>query len=132
MDGNEKMMTPKQLVEQAKTEIKEVDVLTALKWLSEGVTVIDVREEHEFLAGSLPGAASIPRGVLEFKTTDHPALADRQARLLVYCRSGGRSALAAQTLKRMGYDNPVSMAGGYEAWVAHHEPVVEDTTDFGS
>lgn len=125
------MMTPQQLVAEAKSQIREVDVPEALALLQQGVQVIDVREEHEFLAGSLPGAANIPRGVLEFRTPDDPRLADRAARLLVYCRSGGRSALAVQSLQRLGYTAAVSMAGGYEAWVKHHEPVVEDKTNYG-
>ncbi len=125
------MITPQQMVAEAKRQIREVDVPTAARMLATGVPVVDVREESEFAAGNIPGAASIPRGVMEFKTPDHPAFANRQAEILVYCRSGGRSALAVQTLKLLGFDNAVSLAGGYEAWVALHEPVVQDKTDFG-
>ena len=125
------MMTPQQMVAEAKSQIREIDVPGALAMLETGVMVIDVREEHEFLAGSLPGAENIPRGVLEFKTPDHPRLVDHSAPLLVYCRSGGRSALAVQSLQRLGYTGAVSMAGGYEAWVKHHEPIVEDKTNYG-
>lgn len=125
------MLTPQQLVAEAKAQILEVDVLTAVEWIAAGVAVVDVREEFEFLTGSLPGAAHISRGVLEFKTNDHPALLDKQAKILVYCRTGGRSALAAHSLKRLGYTQAVSMAGGYVAWVAHHESVAEGKSDFG-
>lgn len=116
------MITPQQMVAEAKTQIQEVDVETAAKLLATGIQVIDVREAVEFEAGSLPGSVLIPRGVLEFKTPDHPALADKEADILLYCRTGGRSAMAAYSLKRLGYRNPISMAGGYEAWVAHHKP----------
>lgn len=125
------MMTPQQLVVEAKAQIRETDIGGALKMIAEGARVIDVREEHEFLSGSLPGAVHISRGVLEFKTTEHPSLVDRGAPMLVYCRTGGRSALAVLALQRLGYTGAVSMAGGYVAWVAHHEPVVEDKTNYG-
>ncbi len=125
------MLTSHQLVAEARAQIEEVFVPAAIDMIAAGAIVIDVREEHEFLAGNLPGAAHISRGVLEFKTANHPALANPNASILLYCRSGGRSALAALNLKRLGYTQVVSMAGGYEAWVAHHEPVIEDKTDFG-
>lgn len=125
------MMTPQQMVAEAKAQIREVDVIGALVMLGQNARVIDVREEYEFLAGSLPGAVNIPRGVLEFKTPDHPSLLDKSAALLIYCRTGGRSALAVQSLQRLGYTAAVSMAGGFEAWIKHHEPIVEDKTDFG-
>ena len=124
------MMTPHQLVAEAKAQIQEVTVTDALQLLMEGVVVIDVREPSEFEAGNLPGSVNIPRGILEFKTPDHPALANRQAKILLYCRTGDRSAMAAHSLKRLGYFQPVSMGGGYEAWVAHHQPVVKDNMDF--
>lgn len=125
------MMTPQQLVAQAKSCIREVDVPAAVQMIANGVQVIDVREEHEFLAGNLPGAVHMSRGVLEFKISEQPAFADKSAPLLVYCRTGGRSALAVQSLQLIGYTGAVSLAGGYVAWVAHHEPVVEDKTSFG-
>ncbi len=124
------MMTPHQLVVEAKAQIQEVTVAGALQLLTEGIVVIDVREPYEFEAGNLPGSINIPRGILEFKTPDHPALANRQAKILLYCRTGGRSAMAAHSLQRLGYFQPVSMDGGYEAWVAHHQAIIKDNTDF--
>ncbi len=124
-------MTPQQLVAEAKAQIKEADVNNAAERISAGAVVIDVREPAEFDAGCLPNAVNIPRGVLEFKTSDHPALANKDAEILLYCKTGGRSALAALSLQRLGYAKPVSVAGGFEAWVNAGQKVVKDTTNFG-
>ena len=110
-------MTPQQLVAEAKAQIKEVDVHAAAQQINAGVTVIDVREPAEYEAGHLPNAVNIPRGVLEFKTSEHPALANKEAPMLVYCKTGGRSSLATLSLQRLGYTQAVSMAGGFEAWL---------------
>ncbi len=124
-------MTPQQLVEEAKAQIGEIDADSAAQRISAGAVVIDVREPAEFDAGCLPNAVNIPRGVLEFKTSDHPALANKDAELLLYCKTGGRSALAAVSLQPLGYAKPVSVAGGFEAWVKAGQKVVKDTTNFG-
>jgi len=124
-------MTPQQLVEEAKAQIQEIDANSAARRIGTGAVVIDVREPGEFDAGHLPNAVNIPRGVLEFKTTDHPALANKDAEILLYCKTGGRSALAALNLQRLGYTRPVSVAGGFEAWANAGQPVVKDTTNFG-
>lgn len=123
-------MTPQQLVAEAKTQIMEIDVHTAAQRIAAGAVVIDVREPAEFEAGSLPNAVNIPRGVLEFKINEHPALADKDAEILLYCRSGGRSALATASLQRLGYTKLSSILGGFDAWAAS-QPVVKDATDFG-
>ncbi|WP_054773206.1 rhodanese-like domain-containing protein [Methylogaea oryzae] len=78
--------------------------------------VLDVREPAEYAAGCLPGAVNIPRGVLEFKIDNIPVFKDdKQSPILVYCQSGGRSALAAEALQKLGYQ-PLSLAGGFGAW----------------
>lgn len=112
-------MTVQALVEEAKKEICEIDPEAAERRLADGkMVVLDVREPAELEGGILAGAMSIPRGVLEFRIGSIPELADRAVPVLVYCRSGGRSALAAQTLQRMGYSNVVSLAGGFQGWLA--------------
>jgi rhodanese-related sulfurtransferase len=112
-------MTAQSLVAEAKQDIREIDVESAACRLEDGETVVlDVREPTEFEAGCLGDAINIPRGVLEFRIGTVPSLADPGVPILVYCRSGGRAALAAQTLQRMGYSNVVSLAGGFEAWRA--------------
>ena len=124
-------MTPQQLVAEAKAQIKEVDVHAAAQQMDTGIIVIDVREPAEYEAGHLPNAVNIPRGLLEFKTGDHLALANKDAPILLYCKTGGRSALATHSLLRIGYTQATSMAGGYEAWSTGGQKVVKDTTSFG-
>ncbi|MEO6148330.1 MAG: rhodanese-like domain-containing protein [Sulfuriferula sp.] len=124
-------MTTQQLVAEAKSQIKETDANNAAASIGSGAVVIDVREPAEFDGGHLPNAVNIPRGVLEFKTGDHPALSNKNAEILMYCKTGGRSALAALSLLRLGYTNPVSITGGFEAWVSAGQKVVKDTTNFG-
>ena len=124
-------LTPQQLVAEAKAQIREIDIATAIRHSSAGSIVIDVREPAEFEAAHLPGAVNIPRGVIEFKTADHPALSQKDADILLYCKSGGRSVLAAFNLQRMGYTRITSLTGGFDAWEDHHESVAKDRTDFG-
>jgi sulfur dioxygenase len=109
------------LVEAAKQQITEIGADKAKQLLAEGdIIVVDVREESEYTAGHLDKAIPIPRGVLEFKVGSTPELADKSKAVLVYCRTGGRAALAAQTLQNMGYLHVLSIAGGYEAWQKSH------------
>lgn len=124
-------MTPMQLVAEAKAQIKEVGIDGAIAHLKSGGIVIDVREPAEFEAAHIPDAFSIPRGVLEFKSADHPALSDRDAAILLYCKSGGRSALSAVSLQRLGYSRIISMSGGFDAWQTHHQSIAKDETVFG-
>jgi glyoxylase-like metal-dependent hydrolase (beta-lactamase superfamily II)/rhodanese-related sulfurtransferase len=105
------------LVATAKQHITEVNVANAKQLIAEGsITVIDTREESEYSAGHIDNAIPLPRGVLEFKIGTIPELADKFQPVLIYCRTGGRAALAALSLQTLGYTQVVSMAGGYEAW----------------
>lgn len=108
--------TVEDLVKAAKAQITEVDVAQARRLLEEGVTFVDVREPAEWEKGTVPGALTIPRGLLEWKAGSEPALADLAAPVVVYCQGGGRSALAAQSLEALGYAQVKSLAGGYKAW----------------
>ena len=116
--------TAQDLVAQAKTRIREIDAATLRDLRGRGVPVIDVREPAEFAAGHVPGAVNIPRGVLEFEVDGHPAvncqrdpaLSHRDQAVVLYCRSGGRSALAAEALQRLGFAEPLSLAGGFMGW----------------
>ena len=110
------MKTPQDLVAEAKQNIREVNVNEARDLLAQGKTFIDVREPAEWDNGTIGNAIKIPRGLLEFRINEHDTLTDRDQTLVVYCAGGGRSALAAQTLKSLGYENAVSLAGGYKAW----------------
>lgn len=125
-------VTATDLVAEARARIREV-APSALGAPPARATLIDVREPAEFATGHLAGAVNIPRGLLEFQVdaqpavanvTD-PALADRQRPLVVYCRTGGRAALAADSLQRMGFTDVRSLAGGIEAWIAAGQPVTQ-------
>jgi glyoxylase-like metal-dependent hydrolase (beta-lactamase superfamily II)/rhodanese-related sulfurtransferase len=109
--------TGQDLVAIAKQHITEVNAEMARKLLAEGnITLVDTREESEFAAGHIDNAQLLPRGVLEFKLNTIPELADKTKAVLIYCRTGGRSALAAHTLQTLGYTNVLSLAGGFEGW----------------
>lgn len=109
--------TGQDLVAEAKHHITEISVDKAKQLLKDGnIVVVDVREESEYAVGHLDKALPIPRGVLEFKVGNFPELSDKSKTVLVYCRTGGRAALAAQTLEVLGYHNVLSINGGYEAW----------------
>jgi len=110
-------MTGQDLVSAAKQNITEINADMARKLLAEGnITLIDTREESEFSAGGIDNAILLPRGVIEFKIGTVSELTDKTKAVLIYCRTGGRSALAAQTLQILGYTNVLSLAGGFEGW----------------
>ena len=81
--------------------------------------LIDVRENDEFRAGHMPGARGIGRGVLEYHIHDEVPEAGRE--IILYCRGGNRSALAADSLQNMGYTNVHSLSGGWKEWTADTE-----------
>ena len=105
-----------QLVNDAKKEIKEIDSgqLRNMQQSGEKFTVIDVREPDEVAQGAIAGSVALPRGQLEHKIDS--ITTDKSARIVCYCGGGGRSALAAQSLKRMGFKDVLSLAGGYKRW----------------
>ncbi len=104
------------LLAEARTAVNPVDAAAAEALLAQGAVVLDVREPAEFDMGHLPGAVNVPRGVLEFRVGDHPALTNPQADILLYCKNGGRSTLAAHTLKRMGFEQVKMLVGGFDGW----------------
>ena len=110
-------ITVQDMVMTAKQKIVEVNVNKAKQLLTEGgIAVVDVREESEYAAGHIDNAILLPRGVLEFKIGQVTELADKTKPVMVYCRTGGRAAMAAVAMKTLGYDNVISIAGGFEAW----------------
>lgn len=109
-------VTAMDLVANAKQTIKEINVSEARQALSSHL-ILDVREPAEFAAGQIPSAVNIPRGLLEFQIANHPDFAGQHAaKIIVCCQSGGRSALATESLHKLGYVNAVSLAGGFKAW----------------
>ncbi len=110
-------ITVQDLVAAAKQKITEITPAKAKQLIAEGnISIIDTREESEYAAGHIDNALPLPRGVLEFKLGNFPELADKAKPILIYCRTGGRAALAAQNLLTLGYSNVLSIAGGFEAW----------------
>ena len=114
--------TAADLVAEARSEVREIapnDLARHRKCV-----LIDVREPAEFATGHIDGAINIARGVLEFQVdadpavahVGDPALARKEQAVVVYCRTGGRAALAAQSLQRLGFSDVCSIAGGVTAW----------------
>ncbi len=117
-------LTAIDLVALAKQNIVVCDINDAKNALTSSL-VLDVREPAEYASSHLPGAFNIPRGLLEFRISTHPDFQDKQdAKIIVYCQSGGRSALATEVLNKMGYNNAVSMEGGFQAWTESGNEVV--------
>jgi molybdopterin/thiamine biosynthesis adenylyltransferase/rhodanese-related sulfurtransferase len=106
------MPTYRELLEQTKTEIDEIDAAGAQAL--EGAVWIDVREADEWQEGHLPGAVHIPRGFLESRVEG--VAPDKSTEVVVYCASAARSAFAAKTLAGLGYENVHSLAGGFTDW----------------
>jgi rhodanese-related sulfurtransferase len=111
-------MAPKSgtdLINDAKTRIREVTPkeVREMRTRGEKATYLDVREPNEWNLGHLPGAMHIPRGTLETKVE---AAIPRDRKIVIYCASGNRSALAADTLQQMGYGDVVSMSAGFTGW----------------
>lgn len=108
--------TAEELVKAAKAEITEITVAEAKALATGDALFVDVREPPEWKDGTVPDALCIPRGVLEWRAETEDPLKDKSFPLVVYCKTGGRSALAAQTLQQLGFTNVKSLAGGFEAW----------------
>jgi len=107
------MASFRELLARTKSEITEISPEEAETRLG-SVTFLDVREQDEYDAGTIPGAIHIARGFLESQVESR--VPDRDAELVVYCAGGVRSAFAVKTLAEMGYTNVLSMAGGYGQW----------------
>ena len=119
------MKSAHDLVAAAKQNIEEVSVPEAESAIRDADVLIDVREADEFHQGHIPGAINIPRGMLEFRCSSAPELEARDLNIVLYCKSSGRGALAAQSLKEMGYLNVKSIAGGIDAWSEAGKAVVQ-------
>lgn len=109
------MKTAADLIAEAKGRIRELsaDEVREMRARGDAFTLLDVREPNEWAMGHVPGATHIARGVLEAAVESR---VPRSARVVVYCASGNRSALAADTLRTMGYEDVASMRGGIRGW----------------
>src|SRR5436305_7763517 len=108
------MASYRDLLQAAKSEIEEADARNAQALLDDGAVLVDVRERDEWEQGRIPGAVHVPRGYLEQRIEQ--AAPDRSQPVVLYCAAGNRSAFAAKTLAELGYERPVSLAGGYTDW----------------
>ena len=87
------------------------------------IVLVDVREKYEWNDGHIPGAVHVPRGFLELQIEE--AVPDKSKTVVLYCAGGVRSLMAGQTLKQMGYENPISMSGGFGQWKGNGLPFVQ-------
>ena len=125
--------TAAQLVQEAKQRVENLTVDQVASELRQGtVTLIDIREPAEQQTGTIPGAIHAPRGMLEFYADPtspyHRPEFDPKGRIILHCASGGRSALAADTLQQMGYTNVAHLDGGFKAWEAAGQSVTKPST----
>ena len=120
--------TAAQMVQEAKARVENLSVEQVAAEMKRGdVTIIDIREPNEREQGAIPGSISAPRGMLEFwadpTSPYHRGEFDPSRRIILACASGGRSALAADTLREMGYARVAHLDGGFKAWQAAGQPV---------
>ncbi|MGH7865661.1 MAG: molybdopterin-synthase adenylyltransferase MoeB [Candidatus Binataceae bacterium] len=107
--------TSKNLLDEARSQIKQIDIDEARKMLERpGTVLIDVRESDEWRQGHIGEAVGIPRGYLELRVEEK--VPDHTAAVILQCASGTRSLLAARTLREMGYENVYNLTGGFNAW----------------
>lgn len=104
------------LVNEAKKEIQEIDSaeLKRMQESGDNFVLIDVREKSDADRGMIPNAVNVSRGMLEHNIDQ--VTTDKNQKLVLYCGGGSRSALAAASLKKMGFKNVISLAGGYRGW----------------
>ena len=116
------MANYRELLQQVRSEISEIDATHARERIESGEpVVVDVREQDEWDEGHIPGAVHVPRGHLESRIE---RLAPDAARpVVVYCSQGNRSVFAAKTLEELGYEDVVSLAGGFTDWKRNGFPV---------
>jgi rhodanese-related sulfurtransferase len=109
------------LVNDAKSRVKEIGIDEYKLIPKEKHVLIDVREDNEWAAGHAAGAIHLGKGIIErdIETT----VPDKSTTMVLYCGGGFRSALVADALQKMGYENPISLDGGWRAWTGAGLPV---------
>lgn len=121
-------------VAEARQRIHEIDASELDEMIEnhEDLLIVDVREADEFEKGHIPGALNVPRGLLEgaadpnYKHRVDTLCDARERPVVLYCQTGGRSAMAADTLTQMGFAKAWNLAGGIELWDAEGLPVIKD------
>jgi len=113
--------TPLERVAEAKKVINEINIGELINIGDDTPLIIDVREEKELGVGSIEGSIHIPRGIIEFEIMKHCDKHGIHTDILLYCKTGGRSALSAEALQHLGFTNVKSLEGGFDAWSKHIE-----------
>jgi sulfur-carrier protein adenylyltransferase/sulfurtransferase len=108
------MTTFRELIRKVKAEIREVTPEEAQQAAKQGALLVDVREADEWAQGHAPGALHVPRGFLELRIEEKAR--DKDAKIVLYCAGGTRSAFAARSLQELGYSDVVSLTGGFGKW----------------
>ena len=129
-----KIMGLMDFVKAAKSQISEIDCakLEAMRAEKDDLLILDVRESSEHEQGHLEGALLVPRGILEAAADPAypkhvPQFVNARGRtIVIYCATGGRSAMAAATLKLMGFSEVYSLAGGISQWSAENRSLVKE------
>jgi molybdopterin/thiamine biosynthesis adenylyltransferase/rhodanese-related sulfurtransferase len=106
--------TSKNILDEARAQIKSVDIDQARKMLQQGAVIVDVRESDEWRQGHIPQAVAIPRGFLELRIEEK--VPDRKTPVIMQCASGTRSLYASRVMKELGYENVYNLTGGFNAW----------------
>lgn len=114
------------LVNEAKPRIKETNIADVKKRMDSGekFLLVDVREDHEWANGHLPGAVHMSRGLIERDI--EVKVPESSTKMILYCGGGFRSALVADNLQKMGYSNVESMDGGWRGWLEAGLPTVKE------
>jgi len=112
-----------EIVNDAKSRVKQIDIEGYKKMQAAGEphVLVDVREDNEWAAGHAAGAVHLGKGIIERDIETQ--VPDKNARLVLYCGGGYRSALAADNLQKMGYTDAISLDGGWKAWQQAGLPV---------
>jgi len=119
------------MITEALSKVEEVSVDQAEKLIAEGYRVLDVREPGEYANGTIQGALNVPRGLLEAAADidfegANPDLRDgRRDNWLIFCQTGGRSALATYTLHQMGFESVTNVHGGFSTWSQMGKRVIQ-------
>src|SRR5947207_167373 len=117
--------TSKNILDEARSQIKSIDIDEARRMLEKpGTVLIDVREPDEWRQGHIPQAVGISRGFLELRVEEK--VPDHKTPIIVQCASGTRSLLASRALRELGYENVYNLTGGFNAWKDRGLPWVAD------
>ena len=116
-----------EMVQKALETIPEYDVHEVKNKIeqSQDFILVDVREDREWVQGNIPSSIHIGKGVIERDVAN--LIPDQETEVVLYCQGGYRSALAGESLKEMGYNNVLSMSGGFSDWVNNKFPVNQES-----